>query len=78
MPDFYREPLYIVIYRKDCAEKDLKAWASKNKKVPASVKGNKLELYSASDLGLFRFSWAGCWHSTTIWDCWNKRHLEFI
>lgn len=69
------EPLYIVILRTDQAQKLLTEW-SQTCCVAVMVKGNRMELYEHRALELFQMNWSHGWNNVTIWDCWNRRHIQ--
>lgn len=69
------EPLYIVIVREQNAQHLLSAWARKNR-AQVTVENNRMKLFENRSLNLFQVSWSHGWENVTIWDCWNKRHLD--
>lgn len=69
------EALYIVIVRDKDAEQRLKAWA-KASGSQVTIESNRMKIFEQRSLSLFQMQWAGDWDQVTIWDCWNKRHLE--
>ena len=72
------EPLYIIIFRDDRAEHHLKEWAKRHKVDQKSVDNNKLKLYNQHGWDQFRTTWTMAWSRITVWDCWNRRHVELI
>jgi hypothetical protein len=70
------EPLYIVIFRDDRAEHHLKDWAKRNGVDQRAVDNNRIKLYHQHTWDKFRTTWKQTWDRITVWDCWNKRHIE--
>ena len=70
------EPLYIVIFRGSDAQKHLLSWAKQHGLDQRHVDKKRLNLYNQNMLDKFRMTWTQTWSAVTIWDCWNKRHLE--
>jgi hypothetical protein len=69
------EPLYIIIIREKNAEQALKVWA-KTANVQVQIDTNRMKLFDQRTLNLFQLNWSGAWDNVTIWDCWNKRHIN--
>lgn len=69
------EPLYIIIIREKNAEQSLKLWA-KTANAQVQIETNRMKLYDHRTLNLFQINWQGEWNNVTIWDCWNKRHIN--
>ncbi len=72
------EPLFIVIFRDSQATNLLKEWAKKNGIDQKHVDDNRLRLYNQHGWDKFRTTWNRSWERVTVWDCWNKRHIEII
>ena len=70
------EPIYIVIYRGSQANHELLTWARANGADSKHVDGNRLYIYNHNMFERFRMTWALSWHQITVWDCWNRRHIE--
>jgi hypothetical protein len=69
------EPLYFIIIREKIAEQALKVWA-KTANVQVQIDTNRMKLFDQRTLNLFQLNWSGAWDNVTIWDCWNKRHIN--
>jgi len=69
------EALYIVIIREKNAEQLLKQWA-KSANVQVTIESNRMKIYEQRSFSLFRVQWAHDWGAVTIWDCWNRRHID--
>lgn len=70
-----QEALYIVILRDKNAEQLLKQWA-KDSNVQATVENNRMKIFEQRGLSVFHLNWSHGWDNVTIWDCWNKRHID--
>lgn len=70
------EPLYLVIFRDKQAEQHLKAWAKKYQVDVRHVDNNRLRVYNQHTWDQFRMTWSQAWDRITVWDCWNRRHIE--
>jgi hypothetical protein len=71
-----QEPLFIVIFRDSQAANVLKEWAKKNGIDQKHVDENRLRLYNQHAWDKFRTTWPRSWDRVTVWDCWNRRHIE--
>ena len=69
------EPLYLVIVRNKDAEQQLRAWA-KSAGAQVTIESNRMKIFEQRSLSLFQMQWTGDWDSVSIWDCWNKRHID--
>lgn len=69
------EPLYIVIVRHKDAEQMLKDWA-KSANAHVSVSTNRMQIFEHRSLSLFQMQWSHGWDNVSIWDAWNKRHID--
>jgi hypothetical protein len=69
------EPLYIIIVRDRNAESALRDWA-RSANVQVSIESNRMKIFEQRSLSMFQISWAGDWEQVTIWDTWNKRHID--
>jgi hypothetical protein len=69
------EALYIVIVRDRDAERQLREWARTNNS-QVTIENNRMKIFEDRSLNLFTVTWAHAWDTVTIWDCWNKRHIE--
>ena len=70
-----QEALYIVILRDKNAEQLLKQWA-KDSNVQVSIENNRMKIFEQRGLSVFHLNWSHSWDNVTIWDCWNKRHID--
>lgn len=70
------EPLFIVIFRDNQATTLLREWARKNGIDQKHVDENRLRLYNQQAWDKFRTTWSRSWDRVTVWDCWNRRHIE--
>jgi hypothetical protein len=70
-----QEALYIVILRDKNAEQLLKQWA-KDSNVQVSIENNRMKIFEQRGLSVFHLNWSHEWDNVTIWDCWNKRHID--
>lgn len=71
-----QEPLYIVILRDSHAESLLRTWLRNHNVTQASVTGNRLMIHHDHAWDKFRLTWQHDWRSITVWDAWNRRHLD--
>ena len=69
------EPLYIVIVRDRNAENMLKSWA-KDANAQVTIENNRMKIFESRSLQIFRMTWEHDWSQVTLWDAWNKRHIE--
>jgi len=69
------EALYIIIVRDKDAEQQLKHWA-KNANVNVTIESNRMKIYEQRSFSLFCIQWPHNWSAVTIWDCWNRRHVD--
>ena len=69
------EALFIIIIRDKNAEQQLKAWAKSNN-VHTTVESNRMKIYEQRVLSMFQIHWPHDWELVTIWDCWNRRHID--
>ncbi len=69
------EPLYIIIVREKNAESVLRDWA-RTANVQASIENNRMKIFEQRSLSVFQMTWTGDWEQVTIWDTWNKRHID--
>ena len=70
-----QEALYIVILRDKNAEQMLKQWA-KDSNVQVNIENNRMKIFEQRGLSVFHLNWPHGWDNVTIWDCWNKRHID--
>jgi hypothetical protein len=69
------EALYIVIVRDKNAEQLLKNWA-RGAGVQVTIDGNRMKIFEQRSFSLFQMSWNHDMNNVTIWDAWNKRHIN--
>ena len=69
------EPLYLVIARGTDAAQKLRHWANSNR-VKHTIQGNRLGLLDDHSLTKFQLTWPHGWDHVTVWDSWNKRHIN--
>jgi hypothetical protein len=69
------EPLYIVIVREKNAEQLLREWA-RTANAQVSIETNRMKIFENRSLSLFQMHWAHGYENVTIWDAWNKRHID--
>ena len=69
------EPLYIVIVRDKDAEQQLRAWA-KTAGAQVTIESNRMKIFEQRSLSLFQMSWSHGYDNVTVWDAWNKRHID--
>lgn len=69
------EPLYLVIVREKNAEQLLKAWA-REANCQVTIESNRMKIFETRSLSMFQMTWAHGYENVTIWDAWNKRHLD--
>lgn len=65
----------MVIVRDRNAEKLLKDWARAGN-FQVTVDNNRMKIYEARTLAMFQVGWTHNWSNVTIWDYWNRRHLN--
>ena len=69
------EPLYIIIARYQNAAQDFQNWA-RHSRVAYHIENRRMYLYDLNALIKFRLFFAGNYSAITIWDIWQKRHLQ--
>ena len=69
------EPLYLVIVREKNAEHLLKTWA-KTSNCQVSIESNRMKMFEQRSLSVFQMTWTHGYENVTIWDTWNKRHID--
>ena len=69
------EALYVVIVREKNAENLLREWARASN-CQVTIDSNRMKIFEQRSLSLFQMQWPHGWTNVTIWDAWNKRHLE--
>ena len=69
------EALYIVIVRDRDAERNLRDWA-RTANAQVTIENNRMRIFEDRSLNLFTVTWQHDWSTVTIWDAWNKRHIE--
>jgi len=69
------EPLYIIIVRDQNAETALRNWA-RTANVQVTIENNRMKIFENRSYSIFQMTWRGDWNQVTIWDAWNKRHIE--
>jgi hypothetical protein len=69
------EALYLIIVREKNAEQLLREWARANN-FRGTIENNRMKLYEHQSLNLFQVNWAHNWNNVTIWDYWNRRHIN--
>ena len=69
------EALYIVIVRDRDAERNLREWA-RIANAQVTIENNRMRIFEDRSLNLFTVTWPHDWTTVTIWDAWNKRHIE--
>ena len=69
------EALYIVIVRDRDAERNLREWA-RTANAQVTIENNRMRIFEDRSLNLFTVTWSHDWTNVTIWDAWNKRHIE--
>ena len=67
--------MYIVIVRDKNAEQQLKTWA-RQANCQVTVESNRMKIFEHRSLSMFQMSWSQGWDNVTIWDTWNKRHID--
>jgi hypothetical protein len=69
------EALYLIIVREKNAEQLLREWARDNNS-RGTIENNRMKLYENQSLNLFQVNWSHNWNNVTIWDYWNRRHIN--
>ena len=69
------EPLYIVIVREKNAEQLLREWA-RAANAQVSIETNRMKIFENRSLSLFQMHWSHGYANVTVWDAWNKRHID--
>jgi hypothetical protein len=69
------EPLYIVIVREKNAEQLLRAWA-RSANAQVQIETNRMKIFEQRSFSLFRMQWEHGLENVTVWDAWNKRHID--
>jgi hypothetical protein len=71
-----REPIYIVIFRDTQAEHHLLDWAKRHNVDPKHIDRDRLNVYNQTVWFKFQTTWTRNWNRITVWDCWQRRHIE--
>ena len=69
------EALYVIIVREKNAEQMLKAW-TRSANAQVSIESNRMRIFEQRSLSLFQMQWKHGYENVTIWDAWNKRHID--
>jgi hypothetical protein len=69
------EPLYVIIFKHDQAEKLLRNWIRDHNVEHGSVAGGRLSLHSHYALDKFKLTWSHGFGRVMIWDTWLRRHI---
>lgn len=69
------EALYVVIVREKNAEQLLKDWA-RSANAQVTIETNRMRIFEQRSLSLFRMQWNHGFDNVTVWDAWNKRHID--
>lgn len=69
------EPLYLVIVREKNAEQLLRDWA-RSANCHVTIESNRMKIFEHRSLSAFQMSWTHGYANVTVWDAWNKRHIE--
>lgn len=69
------EALYVIIVREKNAEQMLKEWA-RMANAQVSIESNRMRIFEQRSLSLFQMQWKHGYENVTIWDAWNKRHID--
>jgi len=69
------EALYLIIVREKNAEQLLREWARDNNS-RGTIENNRMKLYENQSLTMFQVNWSHNWNNVTIWDYWNRRHIN--
>ena len=72
------EPLYIIVVRDNAAENKLKTWAQSSPHNRASVDGNRLRIFDHHTWHRFRVTWIHGFNQLSVWDSWNRRHVDIV
>ena len=69
------EPLYLVIVREKNAEHLLKTWA-RTANCQVAIESNRMKIFEHRSLSVFQMTWEHGYDNVSIWDTWNKRHID--
>lgn len=69
------EPLFIVIVREKNAEQLLRDWA-RSANCQVTIESNRMKIFEQRSFNQFQMSWSHGYANVTIWDAWNKRHID--
>ena len=69
------EPLYLVIVREKNAETMLRTWA-REANCQVTIETNRMKIFESRSLSIFQMTWTHSFDNVTIWDTWNKRHID--
>lgn len=69
------EALYVIIVREKNAEQLLKSWA-KSANCQVQVENNRMKIFDHRSLSMFQMTWTHGYDNVTVWDAWNKRHID--
>lgn len=64
-----------MIVREKNAEQLLKEWA-RSANVAVTVETNRMKMFESRSFTLFQMTWTHGYDNVTIWDAWNKRHID--
>jgi hypothetical protein len=65
-----------VTLRESAAESKLKTWLKSSPHNNARVDGNRLQIYDDNTWHRFRITWTHGVTQITVWDTWNRRHID--
>lgn len=71
------EALYVIIVREKNAEQMLRDWA-RGANAQVVIETNRMKIFEQRSLSLFQMQWSHGFDNVTIWDAWNKRHIDLI
>jgi hypothetical protein len=70
------EVLYTVTVRDPQARKLLTALSTANRNSQTRVDDNHMYIYDQNTLSTFMVTWTHGWNNVSIWDNWEKRHIN--
>lgn len=65
----------MIIVREKNAEQMLKEWA-RGANAQVSIESNRMRIFEQRSLSLFQMQWNHGFENVTVWDAWNKRHID--
>lgn len=72
------DALYVITLRDTGAETKLRAWIKTSQHNLAAVDGHRLRVFDHNTWSRFFMTWQYGFSQITVWDAWNRRHIELV